>query len=80
MTPEQVTALIEAGLPNAQVIVKSDDNTHFEAQVVDDGFEGLRSLQRHQKVYATLGELMGREIHAMALQTLTRDEWQSAQQ
>lgn len=75
MNPEQVTALIEAGLPDAQVHVRSDDNTHFEAQVVSDQFEGLRSLQRHQKVYATLGELMGREIHALALQTFTVAEW-----
>ena len=75
MTPEQVTALIEAGMPNAQVRVKSDDNTHFEACVVTDEFAGMRSLQRHQKVYATLGELMGREIHAMALQTFTTEEW-----
>lgn len=77
MTPEQITALIEAGLPDAQVIVKSDDNTHFEAQVISPAFEGVRSLQRHQKVYATLGELMGREIHAMALQTFTKEEWQA---
>ncbi len=75
MTPEQVTALIEAGMPDAQVHVKSDDNTHFEAQVIAEEFSGLRSLQRHQKVYATLGELMGREIHAMALQTFTPEEW-----
>lgn len=75
MTPEQVTALIEAGMPDAQVHVKSDDNTHFEAQVIAEEFTGLRSLQRHQKVYATLGELMGREIHALALQTFTAEEW-----
>ncbi len=77
MTPEQVTALIEAGLPDARVIVKSDDNTHFEAQVIAEEFQGVRSLQRHQKVYATLGELMGREIHAMALQTFTEKEWKA---
>ncbi|MFK8030248.1 MAG: BolA family protein [Gammaproteobacteria bacterium] len=77
MTPEQITALIEAGMPDAQVIVKSDDNTHFEAQVISSAFDGVRSLQRHQKVYATLGELMGREIHAMALQTFTEEEWQA---
>ncbi len=77
MTPEQITTLIEAGLPDAQVIVKSDDNTHFEAQVIAEEFQGVRSLQRHQKVYATLGELMGREIHAMALQTYTQEEWKA---
>ncbi|MDF3935601.1 BolA/IbaG family iron-sulfur metabolism protein, partial [Pseudomonas citronellolis] len=29
---------------------------------------------RHQKVYATLGELMG-QFHALALHTYTPEEW-----
>ena len=37
-------------------------------------FAGKRSLQRHQMVYATLGTRVGREIHALALETLTPEE------
>jgi acid stress-induced BolA-like protein IbaG/YrbA len=74
MNPSDVQALIETGLPEAKVVVRSEDNVHFEALVVSGGFTGLRPLQRHQKVYQTLGELMGGEIHALALETLTPDE------
>jgi acid stress-induced BolA-like protein IbaG/YrbA len=66
--------LIRAGLPGADVRVESDDNTHFAARVVAREFEGKRSLARHQLVYGTLGELMGREIHAMSIDALTPGE------
>ncbi len=74
MTPQQIQQLIEQGLPDARVEVLSDDNTHFEAVVVSPAFAGKRSLQRHQMVYRTLGEAMGREIHALSLKALTPDE------
>lgn len=74
MNPDAIKTLIERGLPGADVIVESDDNTHFAARVIAPQFEGKRTLQRHQLVYATLGALMGREIHALTLQTLTAAE------
>lgn len=67
--------MIEAGLPGAQVRVESDDNTHFAATIVAPQFEGKRMIQRHQLVYATLGERMGREIHALTMQACTPAEW-----
>jgi acid stress-induced BolA-like protein IbaG/YrbA len=57
--------------------VLSDDGTHFEAVVVAPQFEGKRPLQRHQLVYAGLGEKMGREIHALSIQAYTPAEWQA---
>lgn len=74
MTPQEIQRLIEQGLPDARVEVVSDDNTHFEALVVSDAFSGKRSLQRHQMVYRTLGEAMGREIHALSLKALAPEE------
>lgn len=74
MDPDEVKRLIEAGLPGAEVRVHSDDQTHFEAVIVDSAFEGVRTLARHQRVYAALGEKMGREIHALSMRTLTPAE------
>lgn len=68
--------LIEAGFDGATVRVMSDDNTHFEALVVAGEFEGLRQIARHQRVYATLGALVGNEIHALSLKTLTPAEFE----
>jgi acid stress-induced BolA-like protein IbaG/YrbA len=75
MNPEQVAELIRTGLPGADVVVQSEDNTHFAARVIAREFVGKRSIARHQLVYRTLGELMGREIHALSIEALTPDEW-----
>lgn len=74
MNAVQVQSLIEAGLPGAQVLVRSDDDTHFEAVVIAPQFEGRRKLERHQLVYAALGPAMGREIHALSIQALAPSE------
>ncbi|HUL45858.1 MAG TPA: BolA/IbaG family iron-sulfur metabolism protein [Steroidobacteraceae bacterium] len=76
MNPEEVARLIRAGLPGAQVEVRSDDQTHFAARVIAREFAGKRSIARHQLVYRALGELMGREIHALSIEALTPDEAQ----
>ena len=74
MTPEFIQELIEAGLPGARARVQGDDGVHFEATVGSEAFRGKLPLARHRLVYATLGERMGGEIHALALRTLTPEE------
>jgi acid stress-induced BolA-like protein IbaG/YrbA len=75
MNPERVAELIRAGLPGADVLVQSDDNTHFAARVIAREFAGKRGIARHQLVYRALGELVGREIHALSIEALTPEEW-----
>jgi acid stress-induced BolA-like protein IbaG/YrbA len=74
MNAETIRQLIEAGLPGARATVHGPDGVHFEASVVCDAFAGKLPLARHRMVYATLGERMGGEIHALSLKTLTPDE------
>jgi acid stress-induced BolA-like protein IbaG/YrbA len=70
---ETIRKLIENGLPGAQAEVQGDDGVHFEATVVAEAFRGKLPLARHRMVYATLGDLMGGAIHALALKTVTPD-------
>ena len=77
MNADLIRQLIEAGLPGARADVMGDDGVHFEAVVVSDAFRGKLPLARHRMVYATLGDRMGGEIHALALRTLTPDEAQA---
>ena len=74
MNAQGIQELIEQGLPGAEVRVEGPDGVHFEATVVSEAFRGKLPLARHRLVYATLGERMGGEIHALALKTLTPDE------
>lgn len=74
MNAQQIQQLIEIGLPGAHVQVQGEDGVHFEAIVVCESFRGRLPLARHRMVYATLGERMGGEIHALSLRTLTPEE------
>jgi acid stress-induced BolA-like protein IbaG/YrbA len=80
VTPDRVAELIRAGLPGSKVRVESDDNTHFAARVVAAQFAGKRPIARHQLIYKTLGELVGREVHALSIEALTPDEAASSAQ
>ncbi|MFJ1572197.1 BolA family protein [Pseudomonas sp. NPDC088322] len=48
--------------------------THYKAVLVSEQFAGLNSVKRHQRVYATMADLMG-QIHALAIHTYTPEEW-----
>lgn len=74
LNADTIRQLIEQGLPGARADVRGDDGVHFEATVVAEAFRGKLPLARHRMVYATLGERMGGEIHALALKTVTPDE------
>lgn len=71
METEKVKALIEAGLPGAQVEV-SGDGRHFEAVVISDAFEGKSLIQRHRMVLATVSsEIASDELHALSIKATT---------
>ena len=75
MTADQLRALIAAGLPCEHLEVDGDGR-HWTALVVSSQFEGKRPIQRHQRVYATLGAKMHTdEVHALSMKTLTPAEW-----
>jgi len=76
VTPDSIRAAIAAGLDCRHLEVRGDGQ-HFEAVIVSPEFAGLSRVRRHQRVYATLGERMGGEIHALSMTTLTPDEWQA---
>ena len=48
---------------------------HFRIVLVSAAFRGLDLLARQRLVYQTLGDAMRSRIHALALRTLTPEEW-----
>jgi acid stress-induced BolA-like protein IbaG/YrbA len=74
MDSQTIKNLIEQGLPGANAEVSGADGVHFEAVVTAEAFRGKLPLARHRLVYATLGDLMGGAIHALALKTVTPEE------
>lgn len=76
-TPELVKSYIAAGLACSHLEVDGDGQ-HFTAVIVSDTFSGKRLIQRHQIVYAALGDRMREEIHALSMKTLTPEEFQKS--
>ena len=74
-TPELVKNYIAAALDCTHLEVEGDGH-HFSAVIVSAAFAGTRPIQRHQLVYAALGDRMRQEIHALSMKTLTPEEFQ----
>ncbi|MGI9228951.1 MAG: BolA family protein [Gammaproteobacteria bacterium] len=76
MQANEISAMIAAAIPDAIVEVQGDDGAHFDALIVSEQFVGKSMLQQHQLVYAALGEKMGKDIHALSMQTFTPEQWE----
>ncbi len=75
MTADQIKAMIAEGMACEHLELEGDGR-HWYATVVSAEFEGKRAIQRHQKVYATLGNKMKTdEVHALSMKTFTPAEW-----
>jgi acid stress-induced BolA-like protein IbaG/YrbA len=71
MDPNQIKALIEAGLPGARVEV-TGDGRHFEAVVVSPAFDGKTLIQRHRMVMDTVkAQVESDELHALSIKART---------
>ncbi|NCW87122.1 MAG: BolA family transcriptional regulator [Oxalobacteraceae bacterium] len=73
-TPEQVKTYISEQVPCTHIEVEGDGQ-HFYATIVSPEFAGKRLVQRHQLVYAALGDRMKAEIHALSIKAFTPDEF-----
>lgn len=59
--------------------VPPNSETHFKVTLVSDVFDGIRKVQRHQKIYGILADELAGPVHALALHLYTGAEWQARQ-
>ena len=75
MTADELKSIIAAGL-RCDYLELEGDGRHWYATIVSAEFEGKRAIQRHQRVYATLGvKMQTDEVHALSMKTFTPAEW-----
>ena len=78
MTPEQIKALLEQGIPGAEVHVDGNGGK-FELRVIAAAFDGLTPVRKQQLVYSFLNEqIADGSIHAVTMQTFTPEQWEQA--
>ena len=54
--------------------VRAAGGSHFRVTIVSEVFQGRSRLERHRQIYQTVATLEA-EIHALALQAWTPEEW-----
>tara|TARA_B100000214_G_scaffold273809_1_gene203952 strand:- start:441 stop:704 length:264 start_codon:yes stop_codon:yes gene_type:complete len=47
---------------------------HLEALIISDDFKDKSLIERHRMVYDALSDFMNKEIHALSMKTLTKEE------
>ncbi|MBK6653181.1 BolA family transcriptional regulator [Zoogloea sp.] len=47
---------------------------HYRLSIVSEVFQGKNTVARHRIIYDALGELMRKEIHALAIQARSPEE------
>lgn len=78
MNSEQLTQILKEAFPGAEVVV-SGQAGKFDLRIVDDQFEGKRTVARQQAVYAPLNTYIASgEVHAVTIHAMTKDEWRKA--
>jgi stress-induced morphogen len=77
MTPSELKDEIQKAFPDAEVEITDLTGTqdHYQARIVSDAFAGKGRIQQHRMVYAALGDAMKGPVHALALQTYSREDW-----
>jgi len=77
MDIDAIKERLSGALAGCEVQVASEGN-HLGVTAIGDLFEGLRPVQRQQRVYAALKELIAAgEVHAVHIRTYTPAEWRA---
>jgi stress-induced morphogen len=74
-----VEDLIKQGIPDATVMVEDMTGTrdHLAITVVSDAFKGKLLIEQHQILMDLLKEELKSRIHAVKLQTYTKEKYQA---
>lgn len=74
MDTETLAVLLRAGLPECDIQVETD-GYHYTIIAVGEVFQGLRPVQRQQKVYAVINHLIADgTVHAVNIRAGTPAE------
>ncbi|MGD8644497.1 MAG: BolA/IbaG family iron-sulfur metabolism protein [Chromatiales bacterium] len=71
LAPEHLEVVNESHMHN----VPPGSESHFKITIVAGAFEGKRLVARHQMINGLLADELAGPVHAMALHTLTPDEY-----
>lgn len=62
---------LQAAFPDSEITITdlAGDGDHYKARIVSPAFAGLPRVRQHQLVNRALADILGGELHALALET-----------
>ena len=71
MSASEIEELILKTFPNAKITIDDlrGDGDHYAAQIITEEFRGKTRVQQHKMIYNAMEGKMGKELHALALNT-----------
>lgn len=70
----QLIEIIDNSAAHAGHVGVQKGGGHYHVTIVADAFDGKSLVQRHQLIYAALGDMMKEQIHALGINALTPSE------
>lgn len=72
MTQDALETRLRDAFPESEITVTdlAGDGDHYRARIVSPAFAGLARVKQHQLVNKALADVLGGELHALALETL----------
>ena len=69
---EEIKSLIKEAIPDAEITIQdtAGDENHYSATIKSKIFKGKNKIEQHKMIYKALGNKMGNELHALALNTI----------
>ncbi|PXA78098.1 BolA family transcriptional regulator [Caulobacter sp. D4A] len=76
MAPDVLEARLNAAFPDSEIVLTdlAGDGDHYKARIVSPAFRGLSRVKQHQMVNRALADVLGGELHALALETAAPTE------
>jgi len=73
MLQQDLEKRLQDAFPDAEIVVQdlAGDGDHYRAKIVSNVFAGLSRIKQHQLVNRALADVLGGELHALALETAT---------
>jgi stress-induced morphogen len=71
MPADVLEGRLRAAFPDAEIVITdlAGDGDHYKARIVSEQFKGLPRVRQHQLVNKALADVLGGELHALALET-----------
>ena len=78
MIENKIKKILTKKIKDSKIFIQdmTGNDDHFNVIIISEKFQGLSLIERHKIIYNILEPMITKEIHALQLKTITREEWE----